>query len=192
MRRERREPREPRERRETWAAAAWGLAEATLFFLVPDVYLTRLALRDGRRALLASLAATGGALLGGALMWAWAAADAGTAFAMLERVPAVSPAMLARVREELVASGWLAVLFGPARGTPYKLYAATSAALGMGLGGLLLVTVPARLVRFVALSLLAAWLGRGPLAGWSLAARQRLHLALWTVFYGAYFALLEW
>ena len=179
-------------RRESRVAAAWGFAEATLFFLVPDVYLTRLALRDGRGALLASVAATGGALLGGALLWVWTAADAGAALAVLERVPAVSTGMLARVRDELLASGWLAVLLGPTRGTPYKLYAATSATLGMGLGGLLLVTVPARLVRFAALALLAAWLGRGPLAAWSVTARHRLHLALWAAFYGAYFALLDW
>ncbi len=42
------------------AAAAWGFAEATLFFLAPDVYLTRIALRDWRGALLASLAAAAG------------------------------------------------------------------------------------------------------------------------------------
>ena len=179
-------------RREHGVAAAWGFAEATLFFLVPDVYLTRLALRDGRLALAASLAATAGALLGGVLMWAWGAADPAAALAVLERVPAVSPAMLERVRGELLGRGWLALALGPASGTPYKLYAAVSGELDMAAGGLLLVTVPARLLRFVALSLLATALGRGPLARWTPAARRRLHLALWTLFYAAYFLLVDW
>lgn len=178
--------------REHGVAAAWGFAEATLFFLVPDVYLTRLALRDGRLALAASLAASAGAVAGGALMWAWGATEPAAALAALERVPAVSPEMLARVRGELLGHGWLALALGPASGTPYKLYAATSGELGMPLGALLLVTVPARLVRFAALSLLAATLRRGPLAAWSDAARARLHLALWTAFYAAYFLLTPW
>jgi membrane protein YqaA with SNARE-associated domain len=182
----------PRLRREHAVAAAWGFAEATLFFLVPDVYLTRVALRDGRLALAASLAATAGALLGGALMWAWGAADPAAALAVLDLVPAVSPAMLERVRGELLGRGWLAVALGPASGTPYKLYAARSGELGMALGGLLLVTVPARLLRFAALSLLAAALRRGPLARWTPLSRGRLHLALWTGFYAAYLLLVEW
>ena len=37
-------------------ATLWGLAEATLFFIVPDVYLSRVALADSRRAALAVLA----------------------------------------------------------------------------------------------------------------------------------------
>jgi membrane protein YqaA with SNARE-associated domain len=182
----------PARLRQGAAAAAWGFAEATLFFLVPDVYLTRIALRDGRGALLASLAAAAGALCGGALMWAWGAADPAAALAVVERVPAVSPAMLERVRGELLASGWLAVVLGPTRGTPYKLYAVQSAALGMGAAGLLLVTVPARLLRFAGLSLLVTALCRGPLARWSPAARGRAHAASWALFYAAYFALMEW
>jgi len=34
-------------------AALWGLAEATLFFIVPDVFLSLVALRDRRAALVA-------------------------------------------------------------------------------------------------------------------------------------------
>ena len=181
-----------RGRRERAVAAVWGFAEATLFFLVPDVHLTRVALRDGRLALSAALAATAGALAGGALLWAWGAADPAAALAVLERVPAVSPALLERVRAELLADGWAALALGPSRGTPYKLYAATSGALGMSLLGLLLVSAPARLVRFATLSLVAAALCRGPLAGWSLAARQRLHLVLWGAFYAGYFLLMDW
>ena len=33
-------------------AALWGFSEATLFFIVPDVFLTVIVLRDRRAALL--------------------------------------------------------------------------------------------------------------------------------------------
>ena len=55
-------------------AAAWGLAEATLFFIVPDVLLTWLAGFRPRLVWRAVAACLGGALLGGLLMYL-AAAD---------------------------------------------------------------------------------------------------------------------
>jgi membrane protein YqaA with SNARE-associated domain len=173
-------------------AAAWGFAEATLFFLVPDVWLTRVALDDRRGALRGCLLATAGALAGGALMWWWGSAAPETALDAVERVPAVAPAMVGRVRDELVASGWLAVVLGPTTGTPYKLYATQAGALGLPLLGLLAITVPARLLRFVGLVLLAAAVSRGPLAGWPLRRRQALHLAMWAAFYAAYLAAVDW
>ena len=181
-----------RARRDEAVAALWGFAEATLFFLVPDVLLTAVALRDRRAALAASLWAAAGALAGGALMWAWGAAAPADAAAALEKVPAVAPAMLARVRDELLAHGWLAVVLGPTSGTPYKLYAATAGALGMPLAGLLAVSVPARLVRFAGLSLLVSALARGPLAGVAPRTLRRVHLVAWAAFYLVYFARVDW
>ena len=75
-------------------ALAWGFAEATLFFIVPDVLLTLVATTDGRLALVACLFAVCGALLGGALMYAWGAEDAVGAKAVLERLPAVHATMI--------------------------------------------------------------------------------------------------
>lgn len=48
-----------------WWAFAWGLAEATFFFIVPDVFTTRLALQDFKRALISCIFTLAGALLGG-------------------------------------------------------------------------------------------------------------------------------
>ena len=56
-------------------AASWGAAEATLFFIVPDVLLSRMALQDRRRALQACLWALAGALAGGTLVWMLGYAD---------------------------------------------------------------------------------------------------------------------
>jgi hypothetical protein len=78
-----------------WLAAIWGFAEATFFFLVPDVILTWIALRHGwRQAGWASLAACSGALIGGGLMYHWGAVDAQQAYAFLDAIPAISQPIL--------------------------------------------------------------------------------------------------
>ncbi|GEM_PF-3959884 len=46
-------------------ALAWGFAEATLFFIVPDVWLTLVARERLRTGLIASLYSLAGALAGG-------------------------------------------------------------------------------------------------------------------------------
>src|SRR3990172_116431 len=114
-------------------AALWGLAEATAFFVVPDVFLSALGLRNLRAAMAACLFALGGALVGGALMYEWASRDAPDALALVETVPAISPEMLERVRQDLVDEGLLAILIGPLYGTPYKTFAVHAAAVGIGL-----------------------------------------------------------
>ncbi len=49
-----------------WIAGAWGMAEAVLWFVVPDVFLTWVAMRRGvRPALRLSLVAVAGAIGGG-------------------------------------------------------------------------------------------------------------------------------
>lgn len=171
------------------AAALWGVAEATVFFIVPDVYLTAVALRDRRAALRACAAALVGALAGGCLMYQWGAGEPAAARALVERVPAISTGMVDRVEQEIADRGTLALFIGPLRGTPYKIYAVAAGQRGTGLLLFLAVSVPARLLRFVVLTLAVAWLsGRAP--GWSLRAKRTLHAVLWTVFYAGYLVLM--
>jgi membrane protein YqaA with SNARE-associated domain len=170
-------------------AFVWGFAEATLFFIIPDVLLSAIALRRRRLAYIACGWAVAGALLGGGLMHLWGASDARAARRALDRVPAVSSAMLERVAAEQERHGLIALLWGPARGTPYKIYAVESGAAGDSLAAFLLVSVPARLVRFLLASAIAAAIAhrlfpaarpRTLHAGWAL---------VWLAVYATYFAL---
>ena len=132
------------------AAALWGFAEATLFFIVPDVLLTFLAMRRPLRlALIATVLVVAGALVGGSLMYAWGARDPAAARSALDRVPAIAAEMVQRVEGELSSRGPVAVVWGPLRGTPYKIYAVQAGALGIGLAAFLAISIPARLGRFV-------------------------------------------
>lgn len=170
------------------AAFLWGLAEATLFFIVPDVLLSAAALSRLRAALVACAWTTAGALAGGVLMYAWGAAAPTLAGAVLDRVPAISPAMQAEVYRDMALHGQLALFLGPLTGTPYKLYAVAAGQLQLAPATFLLVSVPARALRFLLVSLLAYTVSRRLPARW----RLPVLAACWLVFYLGYFAHMGW
>jgi hypothetical protein len=167
-------------------AGLWGLAEATLFFLVPDVWLSLAGRRQLNTGLQACRWALAGALAGGALVYVWGVYDRPGALAVIESVPAISPAMVARVAAQLADHGVLAIFVGPLTGTPYKLYAAQAADAGIGFMLFLLVSLPARGIRFVlvtlgvhyGLKIVPAKFARHPTA---------LILSCWVLFYIFYF-----
>ena len=65
----------------------WGLAEATLFFIVADVGLSIIALKDKRKGVVACLYALAGALIGGTIMFYWGQADIETVNHILDTTP---------------------------------------------------------------------------------------------------------
>ena len=177
-------------RRLSALAGLWGAAEATLFFIVPDVLLSRIALHDRRHALLACLWALLGALLGGALIWILGFVDPEPTRGMYTRIPAISPAMIDRVHQQIVDLGPWAVFVGPLTGTPYKIYALEAASAGFGLISFLLISVPARLLRFVLVVLLTSAIANRLRRRASLRTLRVLHLAAWSAFYAWYFTVM--
>lgn len=169
------------------AAVVWALAEATFFFIVPDVLLTAVAVEDRRRALAASLWAVPGALLGGVLMYAWGTQSIAGAETFLDRVPAVGIDMIRQVRIDLATEGLQAMFLGPLLGRPYKIYAVEAGGMGIALPWMILVSIPARWIRFAALSWITATISRKLARTWSRAARYTLLAACWSIFYSLYF-----
>lgn len=171
-------------------AALWGFAEATLFFIVPDLWLSIVGRDKLRAGLIACVYALLGSLAGGALVYFWGSVDpAGAAF-VLEKTPAVSPEMVVRVHEELNDHGGLAIFFGPLSGTPYKLYAAQAADAGINLLPFLWISIPARFIRFVAVTTFCHYALRA-------LKRLGLHvnsltilLTAWSAFYIVFFAIM--
>lgn len=173
-------------------AAAWGFAEATLFFIVPDVLLTGLALTSLKRALLACLAAAAGATLGGLVVYLAVTAWPERAAALLVSVPGISDTTFTTVRDLLEPGQFRGMLIGAFTGVPYKIFAAETALNGYPPALFLLLTPLARLPRFALLSLLAWSLSRAlgdRLQGkWKLA----LCMSLWAAFYVVYFQIVGW
>ncbi len=138
----------------------WGFAEATVFFIVPDVYLGFVALFHWRRGLSAAIAALLGAMLGGSVMYVLAMNDPSALRGFLIHVPLIDTALVNEVAENLRSDGLVTILTGPLRGTPYKIYAAQAGEQAFSFPSFLLMTVPARLERFLPVVLVFGGIGR--------------------------------
>jgi hypothetical protein len=157
------------------------------FFIVPDVWLSLLARKSLRHALVASLYALAGALCGGILIHVWASHDPATVTALIEKVPAISSGMIEQVRADLEQQGAWAIVTGPLQGIPYKTFASQAPEAGIPLATLLAYSIPARLLRFFAVTLLC-YAGVRLLERWfSSNSVLRALLGCWIAFYGFYF-----
>jgi hypothetical protein len=172
-------------------AAAWGFAEGTLFFVVPDVLFTRVAIAEPRRALAHLAAATAGAVAAGALMFAWASADPDGARSAVAAVPKVGAGMVEATRERLAASGAAALFDRPLGGVPYKVHAVL-APERFGLVAFLGLSVLARLERFLLSWTAFAVLHRAFVRPRRASARTAawIHAAFWLAVYAVYWAVL--
>jgi membrane protein YqaA with SNARE-associated domain len=176
-----------------WAAGVgllWGFAEATLFFIVPDVLLGAVALfapRAAPRLLAFTLA---GALAGGALTYGVASElRPSQSEAVLAGVPTVKDSAIHRVEREMRDDGPRSIVYGPLRmGTPYKLYARAAAVEDEAFSSFFLWSIPGRLERMLPVTLVAAlvgflargWIARRPRA--ILASYGALWLAVYVVY----------
>ena len=175
------------------AAALWGLAEATLFFVVPDVLTSWLAVARGLRAmLLASLVAALAAALGGLLVVLAARHAPEATFSVIAGLPAIDARMMeATCARFAAANGSFAELLrGAFTGMPYKIFAACEGRGGHGLWSFVALTPLVRWPRFVLAGLIAH--GLNLVARRWLSRRVRLGMvaAFWSVFYAAYWSVM--
>jgi len=174
------------------AAFIWGVAEATLFFFVPDVLLSYIGLKRGvKPAVRASVIAAIGAAVGGVIMYLWSQSDPIAARDAVLAVPAISEGMVAHAREDMGAHSWLGAMFvGPLTSTPYKVYAIWAPYAGASLPVFALASIFARLPRFLIVSIGVSLIGRF-LGRW-LSERQLLWVLIgaWLLFYAVFFALM--
>ena len=171
-----------------WVGAAWGFAEATFFFVVPDVWLGFVALYAPRRTPTTLAAIVAGAAAGVTVLYlaTLVAADALTSAVLT--MPGIGPADLEQARVRLAEDGVMAILTALIEGRPIKLYALAAALDGLGLVELVLFAVLNRLVRLVIVGVV---LGSVGWAGRSIIARRPravavLYVLSWTLFYAVY------
>jgi membrane protein YqaA with SNARE-associated domain len=170
-------------------AAIWGFSEATLFFIVPDVWLSIVARDNLKKGLIACFYSLLGALVGGAILFVFALYDFNTVSGVIEAVPAINQDMLSRVHSELTEQGLIAVIMGPLSGTPYKIYVINAANFDFSLWWFLLISIPARLIRFMLVTILSYFLSQ-------LISRKTnlspliVILSIWSLFYLGYFYIM--
>jgi hypothetical protein len=168
-------------------AFVWGLADATVFFIAPDVYLTRAALFDLRRAFALCAWSLAGALVGASLVWTLA--HFGSAPALLHGfrwLPGISDRLIGEVGRTVYNHDTWGMVAGVLEFHPHKLFAAHMGAQGVGFLPFLGVSALGLASRFVATSLIASFAGR-LLARWSEKARLRIYTVFWYLFYAIYF-----
>lgn len=141
-------------------AFLWGFAEATAFFIVPDVYLGWVALFNGRRGVWAMIAAVLGAMAGGSVMYYLAMKDLSALNLFLDRIPLINAEMIADIANKMRADGLITMINGPLRGVPYKIYAVQAGGLSLPYLSFLFMTILARLERLLPVTLLAGGLGK--------------------------------
>lgn len=171
-------------------AGLWGLAEATVFFVVPDVWISFVAMRRGWQAgLLAACLACIGALIGGALMYLWGGRDAASARHLLDMIPAISPGMIWVTGYQLKDAGPVGMILGAFTGVPFKIYAVEAGANGTGLGAFLGMAAIARITRFALAALIAAAAANILRRFYSERTILSLLAGFWIVFYAWYFTV---
>lgn len=176
------------------AAFLWGFGEATVFFIVPDVLLTWIATRSLRSAIKASLAALAGAMIGGAAVVAFAHTSPDVARAFLLHIPGINAHLLERVSGQVDELNLLAILFGPLKGIPYKIYAVEWGTRGGALLPFLLISIPARWVRFALSAVVARAIARviQPLTHHRAYVEALILAVIWVAFYAFYFTRFGW
>ncbi len=131
-----------------WLGVLWGLAEATIFFIVPDVLITASALFSPKKSFAQVIAILIGALLGGALLYTAADKYPDEAKNVVLNVPFVKLHTLEQADRQLQDGGLLAMCAGSFTGIPYKTYA-VNAPRHAPFEMFIAMSVPARLFRFV-------------------------------------------
>jgi membrane protein YqaA with SNARE-associated domain len=137
------------------AAFLWGYAEATRFWLIPDILLGWVGLNRPRSIVPGVVAATFGAVVGGVGMHRRASGER----ARLAEIPGINEALLADAHERFASRRWVAVMRAPIDGIPYKVYATESGTAGRPLYELIAWSTAARAWRFLLTAIVAALIG---------------------------------
>ncbi len=172
-----------------WFGFAWGVAEATLFFIIPDVLVSWAALVGFRPGIKTLGEVIAGSLLGGGLMYGWASLAPEQAALAVSYVPFVREQMFAEVHQQYQDFGMAGLFVGPSSGIPYKIYAVLAPPLHQPFL-FLLFTIPARLERIFSTWVLFATFGWFLRAHINRQPRFALFLfaSFWTVVYITYWS----
>ncbi len=167
----------------------WGFAEATLFFILPDVLLSYFALNKKEPLWKYCLWALSGALIGGALLY-WLGAFYQTVWwQLIELVPAINTDLMNKVASWMRQDGLTAILLGPSQGLPYKTFAVQAFDNGVGFWQFMLISIPARLIRFLLFAYVARLLSMTLMKNFSRRTLLVIWMTIWVISYFTYFSM---
>ncbi len=125
----------------------WGFAEGLFFFIVPDVYISFAALFALRAGAISWIASIAGSVAAVSLIYLLVVMLGIEYTDFLSMIPGISETMIERVQHTMADQGLPYSPFLVLGGVPLKVYAGLAFSLGLPLGGVLLWTIFARIVR---------------------------------------------
>ncbi len=170
-----------------FAIFIWGFSEATLFFIIPDVLLSLYAIRTKsiNRVIIANVVCVLGAMIGGTLMYVLSVSGV-ELIDVLMTLPAIHPHMIEHVHAELASNVFTALITGPLFGVPYKIFAVIASEYTTLLMFLLL-SIPARLTRFLLISMISYILSHYVFNRLDIRTKYIIWFVVWFIGYSAYF-----
>lgn len=176
-----------------WIAFVWGVLEATVFFVIPDVFLGFAVLFFPLLGFIFCFVSIAGALVGGTIMYFLGQNDPQMVLDLLTRIPGISEKMVVYVNADFSTHGLKAMFIAPWQGIPYKIYAVQAGIHEIPFLVFLLASIPARLERFI-LAILIAF-GFGKFFQNNIAKHPgrwiRFYIVLWVVIYAQYIYSLQ-
>ena len=123
-------------------------------------------------------------------MFCWGNYDLKGTEEFLTQIPAIDEELLNKVEQQIDDDGVKATFFGPITGRPYKIYAVYAGAKDISFSSFLLVSIPARLLRFILLTWITWWIANKLLPKLQTRKQAFVLTAVWISFYSWYFAIM--
>ncbi|GGE98814.1 hypothetical protein [Kangiella profundi] len=120
-------------------------------------------------------------------MYYWGQYNYAVAYEWVESVPAINDELMAKVKDKMQSSGIWSIMTGPLQGLPYKTFATQAYAAGISIEAFLLISIPARLLRFLVIAYMARWIVRGLLNNLQRKSLIAVWCGVWILVYGLYF-----
>ena len=138
-------------------AFLWWFAEWTLFFIIPDIFITFVALFFWFKKWVKTIFfVVIWAMLGGSLMYFLWKYNYLLAYDILTHIPLINKNMI-NFAQTWLGKNWLYdMIIAPSNGIPYKIYAVLAWKENLNYFLFLLFTIPARASRFILSFLLAS------------------------------------
>jgi len=165
----------------------WSFCEATFFFIIPDVWLSFTSMDSLKKGFKNIFFTLIGALLGGTVMYLLGRQDIDSVTNFLVKIPDIDYDLLEHTKESIQSEGLAAPLVGPIKRVPYKIYAAYYGGLSLSYIMFMLISIPARLVRFLITILLSNFVFRVLLKKISLKKKRQMLILIWVIIYIIYF-----
>lgn len=166
----------------------WGFSEATFFFFVPDIWLSRIVLENKKEAYINIAFTTLGAVLGGSVLYFLALNNFEYIQNFLAFIPGISNTMVEQTGNQVQELGLSeSLLIGITSGIPYKIYASWSGHLGAPFITFLLSSALIRTLRFIIVTGLANIVGLFLKGRLSMRKILLMHAFCWAGFYAFYF-----